>query len=94
MPNNQITLNKKQQEIFDQITKIFFVKKRNLLRFLENSPKFQGVYIYGSIGSGKTFIMKKLYELIENNKAFFHYHQFLSHIHNFFKSLDQKITKK
>jgi cell division protein ZapE len=93
MPNNQITLNQKQQEIFDQINQIFFVKKRNLLKFLGNNPKFHGVYIYGSIGSGKTFIMKKLYKLIENNKAFFHYHQFLSHIHNFFKSLDKKSQK-
>ncbi len=57
-----------------------------LSRFFKPTPPIissQGVYLWGDVGRGKTFLMDLFYDAIPEhiNKTRFHYHRFMQYIH-------------
>ena len=48
------------------------------------SKKPVGIYIYGSVGSGKTMLSRSFFDKVENKKLFVHYQDFMRGIHQFF----------
>ncbi len=82
-------LNDSQQIIFDEILRK--LKEKRILNIFTKTPK--GFYIYGSVGSGKTFLMRKLYEHLSGKKSFFHYHNFMTYVHNLLKEEKLKENK-
>ncbi len=41
-----------------------------------------GAYIFGDVGRGKTYLMDLFFSTVKKNKQRWHYHIFLSHLHN------------
>ena len=97
---NQIEDNEYQREListFNQITTILRVRtKFSKLPFVGNwlfskaqlltARKQKGVYIWGEVGVGKTFMMDLFYDsLPENYKKRYHFHEFMEVIHTILK---------
>lgn len=51
-----------------------------LLRYFHKATL--GAYIVGSVGRGKTYLMDLFFSTVKRNKQRWHYHIFLSHLHN------------
>ncbi len=67
--------------------------KRSLFPWFKHSLKTIHVYIYGTVGSGKTYVMDLFYkELKSPKKARFHFHYFIEDIANQLKKLQGKIN--
>jgi len=81
--------NPEQKKVLSALETI--AHDNSILRWFKNNKK--GAYIYGSVGSGKTFILKKLYDSINDKKIFFHYHSFLLFIHEKLRELGNKEKK-
>lgn len=64
--------------IMDQLLKAI-KKPRKFFSF--RPKKIHGIYLYGSVGSGKTFLMDLFYEQLDSAaKARFHFHHFMQQI--------------
>ncbi|MFK8040290.1 MAG: cell division protein ZapE [Rickettsiaceae bacterium] len=53
-----------------------------------------GIYLYGSIGSGKTMIMRAFYAKFAKSKQILHYQDFMQKIHNQMHNLRSNIRNK
>ena len=55
----------------------------SILQQLFSRPKiFKGIYLYGSVGSGKSMICRLLFEKLKiKDKAYFHFHEFMQLVH-------------
>ena len=64
-------------------TQTFIGKKlTGIFRRPNNQPSIQGLYIWGSVGRGKTYLMDIFYEcLSEENKLRLHFHRFMQDVH-------------
>ncbi len=64
------------------------VKKNFIARLLYKSSLPKGMYIWGGVGRGKTFLMDLFYENIQvNKKKRIHFHRFMQEIHHSLKDL-------
>ena len=58
-----------------------------------------GIYTYGGVGCGKTFLMELFYEALDNdphwskNKQIVHYHKFMLNVHQFMHTSKQEQQK-
>lgn len=57
------------------------VLKQIALSFKPHKP-VKGLYLWGSVGVGKTFLMDTFYHCLPMNKMRLHFHQFMQQIHN------------
>ena len=76
--NNFISYELKQLEVLQDIDLIY--KENKKIKFFSKSKKFDGVYLYGSVGIGKTFILNLF---IQNNKRAIkiHFNHFMVNLH-------------
>lgn len=54
-------------------------------------PSIQGIYFWGGVGRGKTYLVDTFYEALPfDNKLRIHFHRFMHRVHDELKSLDGK----
>jgi cell division protein ZapE len=56
----------------ENLSRHFFRRKVN---------HFSGIYLYGEVGAGKTWMMDLFYQCLRKKKRRFHFHQFMGEIH-------------
>lgn len=61
------------QAIYDEL-----VKKK---KWLNRKKPIQGLYLWGAVGRGKTYLMDLFYNHLTIAKSRYHFHQFMHHIH-------------
>lgn len=95
----EIKQDNKQQvviAVFDELVNKLQNKNNSFLNnfkkiFHEQTP-VQGLYLWGSVGIGKTFMMDIFYECLSIKKKLrIHFHQFMENVH---KDLNQYLGKK
>lgn len=66
--------------------------KRWTNRFSRKSPKpVKGLYFWGGVGRGKTYLMDNFYESLPfDQKMRIHFHRFMQRVHNELKGLEQQ----
>jgi len=86
MQVNKITLDNRQQEIAANCLKIAlsitpttFISKIKTL--LNNQSLPHGIYLHGSVGRGKTILMKMFYEQVLVSKEIIHFQKFMQSLH-------------
>lgn len=76
--NNFISHDSKQLEL---LKKIYYVwRESKKINFFRKSKKINGVYIYGAVGIGKTFIANLFIQNISNSKKI-HFNHFMINLH-------------
>ena len=74
---NNIKPNECQVKAVKEIEKLLSSYRFNPLRFLSN--KILGIYIHGSVGTGKSILIKAIHMII-NNSEIFHFSDFIFHL--------------
>lgn len=89
----------KVMEIFDDIYKQLIERQQRnrkpfnqLLKKISKQKPIKGLYLWGSVGVGKTFLMDLFYECLPSNfkKMRMHFHEFMEMVHNQLKTLQGK----
>jgi cell division protein ZapE len=78
--NNFISFDKKQIQILEDIESTWEESKK--IRFFSKSIKYNGVYVNGSVGIGKTFILNLFIQSIKKSKKI-HFNHFMIDLHAF-----------
>lgn len=66
-------------------------RRTGLSRFLASPKAVKGLYIWGGVGRGKTFMMDCFYQTLPfNNKLRMHFHPFMRHVHEQLKQYQGK----
>ncbi len=76
-PQQQVVVEHLQRIYDDLLTQS---RSGFLSRFRKRKP-VKGLYVYGSVGVGKTFLMDCFYSCCEQRKLRMHFHAFLQRIH-------------
>ncbi len=79
LDDNQNRLLKQLEEISKTIQPISWVTK--LKKIFKKNTYPNGIYLYGTVGSGKTMLMELFYKKINVNKKMVHYHSFMNELH-------------
>ena len=87
--NNFINSDKKQLEILEQFEKIW--KQNQKLNFLSKFKKINGIYLFGPVGNGKTFLINLFINNILNSKKY-HFNHFMINLHAFINNHKKKET--
>lgn len=78
----EISLNSNQKILLDKLGDLAITfKPKGLLKSFFESRKFSGLYVHGSVGSGKTMLLRAFFEKIECKKMLVHYQDFMRGIH-------------
>lgn len=57
-------------------------RARSIKRFFRRDPVPRGIYFWGGVGRGKTFLMDVFYESVPfESKQRLHFHRFMQHVH-------------
>ena len=96
---NKINLDKNQLVLLDKFMKLASeIKVPSILSkfsgIFSEEKKYHGIYLYGSVGRGKTMLMRKFYDAVSIPKKMVHYQQFMQNIHKKMHSLQNKATDK
>ncbi|GAC15816.1 lactation elevated protein 1 [Aliiglaciecola lipolytica E3] len=84
---------KELQRLFDELTQpkkklTWRVKLASTFGKGMNKPSIQGVYFWGGVGRGKTYLVDTFYECLPfKNKMRIHFHRFMHRVHEELKSL-------
>ena len=98
--SQHMTRDKSQEHIVDLLSNIQneLILHRNKKSFLKNpinliknQKNILGIYIWGDVGQGKTFLMDLFYQSLElKNKKRFHFHHLMQYVHKQLNSLSKK----
>jgi cell division protein ZapE len=81
LPQN-VTLDKKQEEVLGKIDLILTNStSSSLLQFFKNNKIKHGIYLQGTVGSGKTMLMESFYQATGGKKHLVHYQDFIQKLH-------------
>ncbi|MCB1828172.1 MAG: AFG1 family ATPase [Coxiellaceae bacterium] len=91
----EITQDPKQQAVMETLEVIYhnLVKRQKirdsqigqLRRKIKPRPPIKGLYMYGSVGVGKTFMLDTFYDCLPVRKIRLHFHAFMRQIHQSLK---------
>ena len=85
-----------QSEVIDEFAKLqkklsLLNQNKSFLDFFKKEKKVKGIYLWGDVGRGKTFIMDIFFSSIKNiKKNRLHYHYLMSEIHEQLKKNKNK----
>ena len=85
-----------QSEVIDEFAKLqnklsLLNQNKSFLDFFKKEKKVKGIYLWGDVGRGKTFIMDMFFSSIKNiKKNRLHYHYLMSEIHEQLKKNKNK----
>ena len=82
-----IVSDKKQIEILEVFEKIW--KEKNKINFFLKSNKINGIYLYGSVGSGKTFLINLFIKNIKKTQKY-HFNHLMINLHAFINNHSDK----
>ncbi len=96
---DNIQLDVRQKELAELFKQVALSIKPNdffnSLKFLFSKIKLsRGIYLHGSVGRGKTILMKLFYESVTVPKAFIHFQKFMQELHIKFHQLQSKSANK
>lgn len=77
-------------EQLDQFQQDYFALKpvKSFFSFFKKLPPIRGIYVYGSVGRGKTWLTDLLYDSLPvNAKSRFHFHEFMNDVHEQMKQV-------
>ena len=86
-----------QSEVIDEFAKLQknlspLNQNKSFLDFFKKEKKVKGIYLWGDVGRGKTFIMDMFFSSIKNiKKNRLHYHYLMSEIHEQLKKNKNKL---
>ncbi len=96
LQQNNITLNPAQAEILGALNELdnsIDVDKGLLSSILQKSVSINGIYIYGSFGTGKSMLMDLFYDNLETKKKQkVHFNAFMLEVHEYLHKM--KTSKK
>ena len=78
--NEQLAVVKKLQQLYEQLTE---AENKSLIKKLTSKRKqIKGFYLWGGVGTGKTFMMDNFFNALPFNKKLrMHFHSFMQFIH-------------
>ena len=85
--NNLISYDDKQVELLKTINRIWQQSKK--IYFFSKIKKYQGIYVHGSVGIGKTFIINLFIQYIKGGKKY-HFNHFMINLHAFIHNNNKK----
>ena len=85
--NNFIRTNENQLEVLKKINSIWSDNKKN--NIFTNSKKKDGIYLYGTVGTGKTFLLNLFYQNSKVGKKI-HFNNLMIKIHETIKNSNDK----
>lgn len=80
-PIKNLKLDKQQQALYDKLNTISSSLKPNFFKHLLTRQGKAGIYIYGSVGSGKSMLARDFFAKTKTTKLFIHYQDFMRSIH-------------
>jgi len=91
---NKIQKDSSQYRLVKKLEPVWFhlVKRKKIFfyNFFQSKKKNKGIYIWGNVGVGKTFIMDLFYESLPfSTKRRFHYNRFIQKIHKELISIEK-----
>jgi len=93
--DHDVKNDKNKVEIKIRTMKEFLVYEKKLLLKYGNLSNINGLYIYGSPGCGKTFMMDMFYEEVKiPRKKRTHFNEFMLEVHDNLHKLRSKLTYK
>ena len=100
LEQNNITLESAQVEILTALAEVnnsIAIARKNILPSILTKTTYpKGVYIYGSVGTGKSMLMDLFFDSLElDKKQKVHFHTFMLEIHAYLhkmKTSDKRIT--
>ena len=85
--NNFIKSSKEQLSVLQKLNSVWLNSKKNSL--FNKSKKKYGVYLYGSVGTGKTFLLNLFYQNSKVGKKI-HFNNLMIQIHKIVKNSNNK----
>jgi cell division protein ZapE len=76
LDKNQIIILKELKKLSNQLN-----KKDNFWHYLFKINNSKSLYIYGSVGRGKSMLMNYFFNLLKIEKSYFHFNDFMQKIH-------------
>ena len=76
--NKFINYDTKQEKLLSEIYKTWYNNKK--INFFSSKSSFNGIYVYGSVGIGKTFILNLFTQNIDRGEKI-HFNHFMFLIH-------------
>ena len=78
------TLDQNQISVYKELQKLAELsnKKQNFLSKIFNPHRPKSLYVYGKVGRGKSMLMNYFFNLIEQEKKYFHFNNFMQKIHD------------
>ena len=90
LKNQGIEIDLAQSNLIQKMIEAVPQEKSFINKFKKNKLDKTGFYIWGEVGRGKTLIAKSFINQLNQNKAIFHYIDFMQNIHNELASLSGK----
>src|SRR5476651_2524905 len=80
---SKITLNEQQRDLIDYFQTLYdALETDRSFKLFSNKPLTKGLYIWGDVGRGKTFLMDIFFNQVHNTpKRRVHFHEFMKEIH-------------
>ena len=85
--NQFINYDDKQEKLLKEINLTW--EKSKKINFFSSLKKFNGVYVHGSVGIGKTFILNLFSQNIKKSKKI-HFNHFMINLHAFINNSNKK----